>query len=1465
MPSATQVPAGGISSTAQVHVTALPPLKPDLFERAWSSTPHPTLPLLATAHGKSVTVFSLASLSSHSTLSGGHTRSVRSVSWKPNLPPHQLCLVTGSFDSTAGVWRWDGELPFSDPESALETEVKTTSRPSRADADSDADSTDAKDWEFTLVLEGHDSEIKSAVFAPSGAYLATCSRDQTVWIWEDVGATEGDDEWETVAVLNEHEGDMKALAWCPDVPGRNTRSGVYSSDVLASSSYDNTVRIWREDGDGEWVCVAVLEGHEGTVWGVQWEARPREDGAFPRLLTHSADQSIRIWTLRQEVEDVGSGGEPTTAEGAAGFRSGLGGIPNTMRQSLREDWYCSDVLPAAHTRDIYSATWSASTGLIASSGSDGVIAVFGEDENAEAGNRWRLLTTVKNAHGPYEVNHITWCRRYDPGTERKGEEEMLITTGDEGFQTSRRFRADTPESPPADNGRQPSKSDGDQPSTNRQQDDAVTEPVLEPPARRARSSVFSSGRQRPTRARVAEDLPPVNLPQSFHDSNISTLDSAERLRILATDPAWHRGYVGAQWHDWLWHDLEVVLDQASLDESILQPARADLAAGNIEAVFRRIGILGETARWLDQCLTDMWSPAFTRPSSESDFPKDLSIAFLEAKATSEIVSIILSPERKVDIPRHKLVSKDKRKKVASDDDFLRARIEDHIQGVTDQEATSVEEEIPVASEQAPPSLEEHGSRIYDNKLLGELTSAVRAELHLRPDESWVRRELKRPLLVVNIPNFNGTYASKRLLKRTAAQVDANLIRIDAQDLATLVGGYLGQDSAYFKGSMSMLAYRTAEMNGRLAKGAEVPAAAADEEMSGDIEAAWVNIRQHGSGSSYKSPLEEELQKIKEGAKEYVLPSVDRWENLKINAALDQMVHAALAKSPDVQRPLIVHIDNYVELTMTLEGALLLGRLRSIVDGLWREGKRIALIGTSANEDPSEQYLSTLADVAAEECLITFPLQHQRIPEWEAKKERREAMDFVQENLRNVVAMSRSMNGEFESEKGHFESLFASLNSAHRLTSPPEGLDIDLSAFPSSFTTSVLPGPDVYHIARLFHGFRLDKPENKTVLQTFFDVIGSQSPNIAHDSLGADESKQASSSPQTSSKQKAEPERLQVGGHKYNEFEKKLLTGLVDVKEIRTTFADVHAPPATITALKLLTSLSLVRPEAFAYGVLANDRLPGCLLYGPPGTGKTLLAKAVAKESGASMLEVSGASINDMYVGQSEKNVRALFSLAKKLSPLVIFIDEADALFAARGQSRSRPSHRETINQFLREWDGMSDTKAFIMVATNRPFDLDDAVLRRLPRKILVDLPLQGDRASILRILLKGEQLDDSVSIEDIARRTVLYSGSDLKNLTVAAAMAAVQEELEQAALHTGSEPYVYPERRTLHKRHFDKASQEIAASISEDMDSLKSIRKFDQKYGDQRSRNRKPKTMGFGVMPISTDAEDARVRQPVPA
>ena len=219
----------------------------------------------------------------------------------------------------------------------------------------------------------------------------------------------------------------------------------------------------------------------------------------------------------------------------------------------------------------------------------------------------------------------------------------------------------------------------------------------------------------------------------------------------------------------------------------------------------------------------------------------------------------------------------------------------------------------------------------------------------------------------------------------------------------------------------------------------------------------------------------------------------------------------------------------------------------------------------------------------------------------------------------------------------------------------------------------------------------------------------------------------------------------------------------------------------------------------------------------------------------------------MYVGEGEKNIRAIFTLAKKLTPCIIFIDEADAILGARTGGGNRTSHRELINQFLREWDGMTELSAFIMVATNRPFDLDEASLRRLPRRLLVDLPVEKDREAILKIHLKNELLDPDVSVSDLASQTPFYSGSDLKNLCVAAALACVREEFDTAASHaqdqTKTEKYEYPEKRTLNTRHFKTAMDEISASISEDMGSLSAIRKFDEKYGDRRGRRKKG---GFG-------------------
>jgi SpoVK/Ycf46/Vps4 family AAA+-type ATPase len=253
-----------------------------------------------------------------------------------------------------------------------------------------------------------------------------------------------------------------------------------------------------------------------------------------------------------------------------------------------------------------------------------------------------------------------------------------------------------------------------------------------------------------------------------------------------------------------------------------------------------------------------------------------------------------------------------------------------------------------------------------------------------------------------------------------------------------------------------------------------------------------------------------------------------------------------------------------------------------------------------------------------------------------------------------------------------------------------------------------------------------------------------------------------------------------------------------------------------------------RPDAFTYGVLSKDKILGVLLYGPPGTGKTLLAKAVANESHATVLEVTSADLLQCQLGDSEKMVRAIFSLAKKLEPCVIFVDEADSLFFRR--SSSDQQHRRTlINQFLREWDGIAsgeNASGFIMMARNRPSDLDPAVIRRLPRRILVDIPTCAGRKEILNIHLRDEVLGRDCSTADLAEKTPLFSGSDLENLCVAAAFACVYEE----EFGSGEMPPAVNgnaggkrskkrkkleetrPRRTLCARHFNKALEEVSAS-----------------------------------------------------
>ncbi|KAF2759808.1 WD40 repeat-like protein [Pseudovirgaria hyperparasitica] len=403
-----------------LQISHLANFTPPASTRTWQSQPHPTLPLLATASSdKTVRIYSLTSFNLITTLSGGHKRSIRSVAWQPALRKGDAVLATGSFDASAGIWKkhYSGDAVESLNHGIVSTDEN--------DNDEDDDDDDGE-YAFTVLLDGHESEIKSLAFAPSSRLLATCSRDKSVWIWEELD----DDNWETMAVLSEHDGDVKCVAWHP------------AEDLLASASYDDTIRLYKEDVD-DWEQVAVIQGHKATVWCVTFEgadlpglkATPSEElsqaqrdfliqraASGPRLLSASDDLSIRIWRREPPADDANAARNT--------------GVPSIIRSSnIDETWLEEAQFPGTHTRAVYSASWSTTSGLVVSAGSDGMIVVYKEQWKSGAeedvGTEWTVVASIEAAHGVFEVNHVVWAKRWDKGR-RSEDEEVIVSTGDDG-------------------------------------------------------------------------------------------------------------------------------------------------------------------------------------------------------------------------------------------------------------------------------------------------------------------------------------------------------------------------------------------------------------------------------------------------------------------------------------------------------------------------------------------------------------------------------------------------------------------------------------------------------------------------------------------------------------------------------------------------------------------------------------------------------------------------------------------------------------------------------------------------------------------------------------------------------------------------------------------------------------------------------------------------------------------------
>ncbi|KAG9262030.1 ATPase family AAA domain-containing protein 1-A [Astyanax mexicanus] len=265
---------------------------------------------------------------------------------------------------------------------------------------------------------------------------------------------------------------------------------------------------------------------------------------------------------------------------------------------------------------------------------------------------------------------------------------------------------------------------------------------------------------------------------------------------------------------------------------------------------------------------------------------------------------------------------------------------------------------------------------------------------------------------------------------------------------------------------------------------------------------------------------------------------------------------------------------------------------------------------------------------------------------------------------------------------------------------------------------------------------------------------------------------------TQAKKRAEHLMKQIGveGVSLNEYEMNIATQLVVPRSMKVTWRDVAGHDDIITELQDTVILPFQKRHLFRGSKLFQPPR-GVLLYGPPGCGKTLIAKATAKASGCRFINLQASTLTDKWYGESQKLTAAVFSLAVKLQPCIIFIDEIDSFL----RNRSSLDHEATAMmkaQFMSLWDGLETgecTQVMVMGATNRPQDVDPAILRRMPTTFHVGLPNATQRQEILRLILSGENLSNAINLKEIAEKTEGYSGSDLRELCRDAAMYRVRD------------------------------------------------------------------------------------------